>query len=978
MPLKLQERNFGTIPFWFWNGDQEEQEITRQLKLIAAGGCRGAVFHARVGNRTQYMSERWLQLVRHACKEAEKLGLSLWIYDEEGFPSGSVGGRLPEKGEFYRGKILHYSRGTALQACRCEHLLAVFPEDDPTRRADPSALPPETPVLIFQRKLNPAANLPDYLNREVCEEFLRMTHYRYEQAIGDFFGNVVTTLFTDDLNHTLGSGPFLPYTDELPRLFEETYHYSLPDHLVFLVENLPGASRVRLDYRSLVRDVFIRNFVMPMRAWAEKNHLQFTGHLSGDEGPLLLEMNNYSDPMAFYEQESIPGVDDYLTQNQLDAYLSMPVNPMPAGVNEQSGFSIIQLCRKASSVANQFKDGLCCCESLASLGWGCPVHSWLAQLRMELGLGINVIVPHAFFYSTAGLTKRDHPQSFFFQSPYYRVFKEIMGGISRSTQLLSRGRTKADVLVVHPICSVWILTDGEIRCPDYQTVCSSQDDETGTVQGYTDFLSALSLKLMNLHVDFDFSSEDQMARFGVPDGKNYQLGHCSYHTVILPDLINLHPKAAEQLGIFAENGGRVIILGRRPEMIGGGKASAAVLPDAEHLPGVDSLNKEILSPSLHFTAREGGESEILVNTRIVDGRKEYYLCNFSRETKHLSAALEKYDLFLPDDGRIIRNHGTMPETFPLYPGEACHLLPEKTLDVPVEELSRARRDPGRESRKIRLRWSRVIREPNTMAIDYAVSPRGVRFHFDDAGFQKIRPGTWLRIPVDLNFIPENAKLYAEPEIGSDWTLNGNPLSFADGEMHRASADLRGIDIRSLLHTGRNELCFRTQAGRMETIYLEGDFSVSLSGEHAEIIPPSRGLFEELSRNGYPFYWGTVDYTAEIEWEAEPGKDLFLHVPAAEGVLALEINGRGPFVHTAAPCDFSCTNLLQKGHSRITLSLMNTPQNFFGPHRVSSYIRPYISMVNSAWRPPPVNGNAEWGYALCESGILEEPYLLVCS
>ena len=159
MPLKLKEKNFGTIPFWFWNGDQEEQEITRQLRLIAAGGCRGAVFHARVGNRTQYMSERWLELVRHTCAEAEKLGLSLWIYDEEGFPSGSVGGRLPAKGEFYRGKILHYSRGTAMEACQAEHLLAVFPENDLMRRADPFLLPPETPVLIFQRKLNPAAKL---------------------------------------------------------------------------------------------------------------------------------------------------------------------------------------------------------------------------------------------------------------------------------------------------------------------------------------------------------------------------------------------------------------------------------------------------------------------------------------------------------------------------------------------------------------------------------------------------------------------------------------------------------------------------------------------------------------------------------------------------------------------------------------------------------------------------------------------------
>ena len=37
----------GFYPFWFWNGMQNEPEITAQLKEFEDSGFRGAVLHAR-------------------------------------------------------------------------------------------------------------------------------------------------------------------------------------------------------------------------------------------------------------------------------------------------------------------------------------------------------------------------------------------------------------------------------------------------------------------------------------------------------------------------------------------------------------------------------------------------------------------------------------------------------------------------------------------------------------------------------------------------------------------------------------------------------------------------------------------------------------------------------------------------------------------------------------------------------------------
>ena len=92
----LREPEVGLYPFWFWNGDQQEDELIRQIGMVHASGCKGIAIHARRGNRTPYLSDRWFALIRLMCGEARRLGLKIWIYDEDGYPSGNAGGRVQQ------------------------------------------------------------------------------------------------------------------------------------------------------------------------------------------------------------------------------------------------------------------------------------------------------------------------------------------------------------------------------------------------------------------------------------------------------------------------------------------------------------------------------------------------------------------------------------------------------------------------------------------------------------------------------------------------------------------------------------------------------------------------------------------------------------------------------------------------------------------------------------------------------------------
>ena len=47
----MPSKEFGILPFWFWNGEMSYEEIEYQLKEFKAKGCPGIYIHARFGVR---------------------------------------------------------------------------------------------------------------------------------------------------------------------------------------------------------------------------------------------------------------------------------------------------------------------------------------------------------------------------------------------------------------------------------------------------------------------------------------------------------------------------------------------------------------------------------------------------------------------------------------------------------------------------------------------------------------------------------------------------------------------------------------------------------------------------------------------------------------------------------------------------------------------------------------------------------------
>jgi len=112
--MKLFRDTYGVdvncaVCFWNWNSDITEEGILSQLKDYSDGRIGGVIIHARAGLKIPYMGNRWMELFKYAVEQAEKLSLEVWIYDEDGWPSGFASGRVPALGSEFCYKSLRYA-----------------------------------------------------------------------------------------------------------------------------------------------------------------------------------------------------------------------------------------------------------------------------------------------------------------------------------------------------------------------------------------------------------------------------------------------------------------------------------------------------------------------------------------------------------------------------------------------------------------------------------------------------------------------------------------------------------------------------------------------------------------------------------------------------------------------------------------------------------------------------------------------------
>ena len=100
-------KDYRPIPFWSWNNELDPAMLCKQIGEMKEAGIGGFIMHARLGLKTEYLREKWFECIEACLSEARRLDMNAWIYDENGWPSGFIEGRLLKNPEF-RANYLEY------------------------------------------------------------------------------------------------------------------------------------------------------------------------------------------------------------------------------------------------------------------------------------------------------------------------------------------------------------------------------------------------------------------------------------------------------------------------------------------------------------------------------------------------------------------------------------------------------------------------------------------------------------------------------------------------------------------------------------------------------------------------------------------------------------------------------------------------------------------------------------------------------
>ena len=262
---------FGALPFWSWNDKLEDEQLVRQIHRMKELHMRGFFMHARGGLETEYLSDEWFHAVDVCVREAEKLGMETWAYDENGWPSGFGGGRLLSDPDNFAVYLVHEITDTCPTAD--DTTVGMYALVDSYPRLCDGAVDGASSYLHIRMKED--ASYVDTMRADITDKFLASTHAEYEARLGASFGGAMPGFFTDEPQYYRWR---TPYSRHLPRHFLERYGYDIREALPALFIEYEGACEHRYDYHALTNELFTNGFAKRLYDWAEEHGVGLTGH----------------------------------------------------------------------------------------------------------------------------------------------------------------------------------------------------------------------------------------------------------------------------------------------------------------------------------------------------------------------------------------------------------------------------------------------------------------------------------------------------------------------------------------------------------------------------------------------------------------------------------------------------------------------------------------------------------------------------
>ena len=421
--------------FWFWNDTPTRAQIDEQLDAFAAAGFGGVYVHPmpqafrpaefRGGIEVEYLSPAFFDLIAYACAAMRERRLTMWLYDEGGWPSGMAGGRVIREDASYGIWVLE-KRGASIKPMQLTAEIAY----------------------------------PDLMNPAATDCFIRHTHDKYFQSIGPEFGKTVRGIFTDEarLIGRVGTDR-IPYSPFIPAAFQADHGYPLDDVVPLLFRSDPDDPTRAVAHRDYCRTVgrlIARNFYGRIHDWCERHDLLFEGHHSGEDD-FSRHGQYFGDYLEQARHYHIPGIDTIWRQ----------IHP------GQPGGNFAQL---ASSSARVRGGRIAVSESFAVYGAGLTLEQmkWIAAFQIVRG--VNKIGAMASLLSTRGPRRISTCSDISPKNPVWRDVDQLNELVRRAARFSCEGKPHVRVGVYYR-SELVAVTEADAFNRTHEAICDRLHDQ---------------------------------------------------------------------------------------------------------------------------------------------------------------------------------------------------------------------------------------------------------------------------------------------------------------------------------------------------------------------------------------------------------------------------------------------------------------------------------------------------------------------
>ncbi len=1006
---------YKSFPLWNWNGKITKEEIDKQLKEFKDAGIGGGFVHPRPGLVNAYLSEEWFELFKYSVEKGKELGLKIWIYDENSYPSGFAGGHVPaEMPESYNeGIALMPEIQDVLKPDTTKDYKVILKNDhgkfiDITGNIEQEK--GKSGKYYLYHILYPykgpwfgGYSYVDLLHKGVTEKFIEVTMNGYEKYTGEALGKAVPGVFTDEPNIARGSSHnALRWTPELFETFSEQWGYDLKTKLPMLTERIGEWKKVRHNYYQVLLQMFIDRWSKPWHEYCEANGLIWTGHYWEHGWP---SAEHGGDNMAMYAWHQQPGID--MLGNEFEEK------------ELRTQFGNIRSVKELRSAANQTGRKRTLSETYGGGGWEMTFRDYKYLGDWQYVLGVNFLNQHKSDFTLTGVRKYDYPPSFSYHEPWFEHYKLLGDYFTRLSVALSAGKQINKTLIIEPTTTAWMYQE---YIPT-NTWRSEMPDELKKIgRSFQHFL----LKLERSQYEYDLGSENIIKDRGKVDDKHFIVGKCKYNLVVLPPgTENLDRTTVELIIQYLENGGLVISFIKNINYIDGAVTDEINTIQEKyskqwHLckSTVNTEFQKLMKPEDFQVLVPGTlDGKLYHHRRIFDDGQLIFFANSSKKESASGEIIVKgKDLVSLDplSGKIYHypsnpSGDNLHSTINLPPTGSLILFAtdfkvKSAKDVP--ELIETKILDQHVTKKI------YRTKPNVLGIDYLDATFGqttlkdvyfydamdslFRFHGFDYGNPWFHAIQYKNNIVKRDTFTKNTNFIVNYQFKVDAKFDKEAINhlqlvvekpeiwdvFINDEKVNAIPEKWYIDRSFAVYTignhvkkGLNDICLKAHKmsvhADIQPVYVLGDFYVVPMKKGFKISKALPLDIGSWAKQGLSWYPGEVVYEKKFN-DISKDKLYKLRMGKWNGSMAeILVNGKHAGIIAWEPYELDITKHLDESDNTIQVKIYSTLRNVFGPKHKEN--RGFSSPWD--WIDAPEHEPAGYEYDAVDYGLFSEFYLV---